>query len=189
MRRVCYSVAMSLDGYIAGPKGEYDWIPMDPDMDFGAMFKDFDTVLMGRKSYEAARRHGGHAGLRVLAHPAPARLPRRDRLGASRGDRDTAETREGEGHLALRGWRAVPEPARARLGRWGRDRDRPRVARRRGADAAQTDDDLEARVDAAPGLREDWHRVGEIRGEVGRARGRRELLRGHLPTGTADAMI
>ena len=56
MRRVCYSVAMSLDGYIAGPKGEYDWITMDPDIDFGALFKRYDTRLMGRKSWEEARK-------------------------------------------------------------------------------------------------------------------------------------
>ena len=53
MRRLCYSVAMSLDGYIAGPRGEYDWIPMDPDIDFAAIFGKFDTVLMGRRSFEA----------------------------------------------------------------------------------------------------------------------------------------
>ena len=61
MRRVLYSVAMSLDGYIAGPQGEYDWIVMDPDIDFGALFKRFDAVLMGRKTYEVARRQGGGA--------------------------------------------------------------------------------------------------------------------------------
>ena len=38
MRRVRYVVAMSLDGYIAGPNGEADWIIMDPDIDFGALF-------------------------------------------------------------------------------------------------------------------------------------------------------
>ncbi len=57
-RRVRLSVAMSLDGFIAGPDGEYDWIPMDPEIDFAELFKDFDTILMGRKSYEVAQRDG-----------------------------------------------------------------------------------------------------------------------------------
>lgn len=60
MRRVRYSVAMSLDAYIAGPAGEYDWILMDPAIDFGAFFKTIDTVLMGRRTFELAlRQHGG----------------------------------------------------------------------------------------------------------------------------------
>ncbi len=33
MRLIRYRVAASLDGYIAGPKGEYDWIVPDPDRD------------------------------------------------------------------------------------------------------------------------------------------------------------
>ena len=53
-RRLRYSVASSLDGFIAGPNGEFDWIPMDPDIDFGAMFSRYDTLLMGRKTYEAS---------------------------------------------------------------------------------------------------------------------------------------
>jgi dihydrofolate reductase len=54
MRRIWYCVAMSLDGFIAGPKGEYDWIPAEPEIDWGAFMNRFDTVLMGRRSYEAA---------------------------------------------------------------------------------------------------------------------------------------
>ncbi len=45
---------MSLDGFIAGPKGEYDWIIPDPSYDFGALWNQFDTLLMGRRTYEVA---------------------------------------------------------------------------------------------------------------------------------------
>jgi dihydrofolate reductase len=55
MRQLRYGVAMSLDGFIAGPDGDYDWIVHDPDIDFAAIYARFDTMLMGRKTYEVAR--------------------------------------------------------------------------------------------------------------------------------------
>jgi dihydrofolate reductase len=58
MRPVRYNVAASLDGYIAGPDGDFDWIPMDPAVDFGALFARVDTVLVGRRTYEAVVRGG-----------------------------------------------------------------------------------------------------------------------------------
>jgi dihydrofolate reductase len=60
-RRVRYSVAMSLDGFIAGPKGENDWIVMDPSFDFGALFEQFDTLLIGRRTFDAMQKSGGGA--------------------------------------------------------------------------------------------------------------------------------
>src|SRR5207302_11297679 len=59
MRRIRYAVAASLDGYIAGPKGEADWIIMDPEIDFSAIWNEFDTLLIGRKTFE---RMGGSRG-------------------------------------------------------------------------------------------------------------------------------
>jgi len=62
MRQIRYAVATSLDGYIAGPKGEADWIIMDPDIDFRALFDQFDTVLIGRRTFEAMARGKKKAG-------------------------------------------------------------------------------------------------------------------------------
>src|SRR4029079_16924887 len=59
VRRLRYQVAASLDGFIAGPNGEYDWIVMDPSIDFAALYREFDTVVMGRKTYEVATAQGG----------------------------------------------------------------------------------------------------------------------------------
>jgi dihydrofolate reductase len=68
MRRVRYVVAMSLDGYIAGPNGEADWIIMDPDIDFRALFDQFDTFLLGRRTFEGigGARGGGQRGVRTI---------------------------------------------------------------------------------------------------------------------------
>ena len=58
MRQLIYCVASSLDGFIAGPNGEYDWIVRDPTIDFGEIFGQFDTLIMGRRSYENILREG-----------------------------------------------------------------------------------------------------------------------------------
>ena len=58
-RRLRYGVAVSLDGFIAGPNGEYDWIIMDPSIDFAAMYKEYDTAVMGRKTYAVMAALGG----------------------------------------------------------------------------------------------------------------------------------
>ena len=67
--RVRYQVAASLDGFIAprpgslGPgRPDHDWIPMDPDIDFGELFAQFDTLLMGRKTFETLAAQGNAGG-------------------------------------------------------------------------------------------------------------------------------
>lgn len=57
-RRVRYSVAMSLDGFIAGRKDEHDWIIMDPSFDFAALFEQFDALLVGRRTFETMHKAG-----------------------------------------------------------------------------------------------------------------------------------
>ena len=63
MRRLRYQVASSLDGYIASSKGDLDWIVMDPEIDFGELFKQFDTVVMGRRTFEVMLKDGGNGSM------------------------------------------------------------------------------------------------------------------------------
>ena len=58
MRRVLYRVAASLDGFIAGPNGEVDWIVPDPTIDFASLYASVDTVLLGRRTYEQTLQPG-----------------------------------------------------------------------------------------------------------------------------------
>ena len=54
-----YNVAMSLDGYIGPHDGSTAWITTDPSIDFDTLYAQFDTFVMGRKTYEELRRMGG----------------------------------------------------------------------------------------------------------------------------------
>lgn len=51
-RKIFLDLAVTLDGFIEGPKGEVDWCIMDPDMDFNKFLDQIDTILYGRKSYD-----------------------------------------------------------------------------------------------------------------------------------------
>ena len=60
MRSVVYGAAVSLDGYIAGPKGEIDWLHWSADVTeiSVATFRNADTIVMGRKTFEVGVRAG-----------------------------------------------------------------------------------------------------------------------------------
>lgn len=89
MRKVVYSAAMSLDGYIAGPEGESDWIVVDPELDFGAMFARFDTILLGRKTYETTRSGGGAGMPGVKSYVFSRTLQQADARGVTVSDDPT----------------------------------------------------------------------------------------------------
>jgi dihydrofolate reductase len=52
MRKIILDLAVTLDGFIEGPKGETDWCIMEDDMDFEGFLASIDTILYGRVSYD-----------------------------------------------------------------------------------------------------------------------------------------
>ena len=62
MRKLILSVAVSLDGFIEGPNGEFDWCFMDQDYGLSDFFKRVDTSFIGRKTYEMMQSMGDSSG-------------------------------------------------------------------------------------------------------------------------------
>ena len=62
MRKVILGVAVSLDGFIEGPNGEYDWCFTDQDYGLSVFFKRVDTIFIGRKTYELVLAMGDNSG-------------------------------------------------------------------------------------------------------------------------------
>ncbi|RUT35760.1 dihydrofolate reductase [Paenibacillus zeisoli] len=92
MRRLRYQVACSLDGFIAGLKDEFDWITPEPEFNFEELHAQFDTIIMGRRTYEivsslgedfvgkqvivASRtlRQGDHSSIEIVSEGLEARV-------------------------------------------------------------------------------------------------------------------
>ena len=53
MKKVILDLAVTLDGFIEGPKGEIDWCILDDDMAFDTFLSSIDTIFYGRASYDA----------------------------------------------------------------------------------------------------------------------------------------
>jgi dihydrofolate reductase len=64
MRIVTYGAACSLDGFIAPPDGSMDWLHFSRDVQnvMSTYWASIDTMLMGRKTWEAAMAMGGGGG-------------------------------------------------------------------------------------------------------------------------------
>jgi dihydrofolate reductase len=120
VRELRYSVAASLDGYIAGPNGEFDWIAIDPDIDFPAMYARFSAIVMGRRSWDAAAAIGGGHAMPMPTYVYSRTLPPGDRDGVTFA-RDAAahvrklKAQEGKPIWLWGGGELFGELARARL--------------------------------------------------------------------------
>lgn len=54
MRKIILGVALSLDGFIEGPNGEYDWCPPPDATEMNEFLAGIDAIFFGRKSFELA---------------------------------------------------------------------------------------------------------------------------------------
>lgn len=74
MRTVSYGGAVSLDGFLAGVDGSIDWLHFSKDVQdvMTKYWKDVDTILMGRKTYDfvvSSRREVSTGKKRTKAKP------------------------------------------------------------------------------------------------------------------------
>lgn len=66
MRKLILGLAISLDGYIEGPNGEYDWCFTDQDYGLNEFFERIDAMFIGRKSYEMMQQYSENSNGEVV---------------------------------------------------------------------------------------------------------------------------
>lgn len=62
MRKIILGLAVTLDGFIEGANGEYDWCFTDQDYGMTEFLNSVDSVFYGRKSYEMMMKVGSPEG-------------------------------------------------------------------------------------------------------------------------------
>lgn len=75
MRTITYGGAVSLDGFLAGADGALDWLHFSKDVQqvMKDYWKDVDTILMGRKTYEVSAAQARPAGKKTKSAKSRAR--------------------------------------------------------------------------------------------------------------------
>ena len=73
MRKVKLSMQMTINGYVAGPNGENDWMTWNPDDEFlefiNSQFDSSDTLLLGRKLADGFIEHWENTAISNPDHP------------------------------------------------------------------------------------------------------------------------
>jgi len=75
MRKVVLGLGISLDGYIARRNGSVDFLFMPKDYSMAEFFASIDTAIMGRKTYDVARKMGGSFGPKMAAYVYSRKRP------------------------------------------------------------------------------------------------------------------
>ena len=71
MRKVILGLAVTLDGFIEGPNGEYDWCFTDQDYGLNEFFSRVDSIFIGRKSYEIAQQYAANNNGQIVPGMPP----------------------------------------------------------------------------------------------------------------------
>jgi dihydrofolate reductase len=89
MRKLILGLAVSLDNYIEGPNGEYDWCFTDQDYGMKDFLQRLDALFVGRKTYEMSLGMGdGGAGFPKLKEYVFSTTLNKVKEGAILIDRD-----------------------------------------------------------------------------------------------------
>lgn len=101
MRKIVLNVAVSLDGFIEGLNGEYDWCLADQDYGMEAFFSQTDTIFIGRKSFELIRADAAMLPVKNIYVFSDTLVPETGEnitvIPSSNLDKAVAEIREADG--------------------------------------------------------------------------------------------